>query len=77
MTSSPSVQLPEPDALPDGVRARDALRTDVPALLTLLRAEDVAATGETSFVATEIEHWFDSELSRERGVTRCSSATAS
>lgn len=70
MTSSQPVRLPEPDALPDGVRARDAARTDVPALLTLLQAEDVAATGETSYVATEIKHWFDSELSRERGVTR-------
>lgn len=64
------VTIPEPDPLPAGVTAREATRADVPALLALLRAEDLAGTGETSMVASEVEHWFDSARSRERGFTR-------
>ena len=62
--------IPEPRGLPQGVVSRPPVRTDVPALLALLRAEEVAGTRETSLTTGQIEHWFDSARSRERGVGR-------
>ncbi len=61
---------PHPRPLPDGVTLREATRSDVPALFRLLQAEEVASAGETSLVVSEVEHWFDSERSLERGMTR-------
>ncbi|MFT3862211.1 GNAT family N-acetyltransferase [Micropruina sp.] len=62
--------IPEPGPLPEGMVVREAAKADVPALFALLQAEDLAATGESSLVVATVQHWFDSERARRRGVTR-------
>lgn len=55
-----------PNPLPAGVVVHRAGADDVPALLALLRADEVAAMGETSLSAGEVEEWFDTPRARER-----------
>ncbi|MFT3969715.1 MAG: GNAT family N-acetyltransferase [Micropruina sp.] len=59
-------QAVAPGALPESVVFHRAGADDVPALLALLRAEEVAAMGETSLSAAEVEEWFDTPRARER-----------
>ncbi len=66
---------PAPDSvadpiLPDGVSARPAVPDDVPALLVLLRADEVAGAGETSLSIDEVAEWFATPRGRERNVVR-------
>ena len=58
--------LPPARALPDGVTVRPAARADVPALLALLRADELAASGESSITESEVTAWFESRRARER-----------
>ncbi|MFT4295719.1 MAG: GNAT family N-acetyltransferase [Micropruina sp.] len=64
--TSPVRQAATPGPLPEGVAARPAASDDVPAILELLRAEELAGTGETSLSAGEIAEWFDTPRARER-----------
>lgn len=45
---------------------RPAVAADSPALLTLLRAEELAAAGESSITEREVTAWFDRRRARER-----------
>jgi len=62
--------LPERSTLPEGFTVRPAAAEDAPALVALLRADEIAATGETSVSITEVTEWFEGVRARERGVTR-------
>lgn len=55
-----------PGPLPEGITVRTAGADDVPALLELLRADELAAMGETSLSASEIAEWFDTPRARDR-----------
>lgn len=59
-------QAVAPGALPEGIAVRTAGADDVPALLELLRADELAAMGETSLSGGEISEWFDTPRARER-----------
>ena len=56
---------PEP-VVPDGIGVRPATPDDVPAIVELLRAEEVAGTGETSINSTEVTEWFDTPRAQDR-----------
>lgn len=68
MTETPvsDFQLPAPPPLPDGFGVRPAARADVATLVALLRAEEVAASGESSVTESEVTAWFDTRRARER-----------
>ena len=62
--------LPEWSTLPEGFTVRPAAAEDAPTLVALLRADEIAATGETSVSITDVTEWFEGVRARERGVTR-------
>ncbi len=55
-----------PGPLPEGIAVRTAGADDVPALLELLRADELAAMGETSLSVGEVDEWFDTPRALER-----------
>ncbi len=57
-------------AVPSDAASRPATNGDVPAITELLRAEEIAGTGETSLSETEVGEWFDTPRARERNVVR-------
>lgn len=61
--------VPDP-AVPSGAASRPATDGDVPAITELLRAEEIAGTGETSLSETAVGEWFDTPRARERNVVR-------
>lgn len=68
MTENTSAPVPPvlPGPLPEGVDVRTGRAEDVPAITELLRAEELAGTGETSLTETEVGEWFDTPRARKR-----------
>ncbi|MBK8446234.1 MAG: GNAT family N-acetyltransferase [Micropruina sp.] len=71
--SAPAIQtpdVPQPTSLPRGVTVRPAAPGDVAALVSLLRGDELAASGESSMTETEVAATFESSRARERLIGR-------